>query len=65
MYDDYSKSAVADRRLFLALMAIGKKGRSTLWLNPSMLPSLGSVGIQLGTFNGPGNGIPALCAINS
>ncbi len=26
-------------------MAIGEKGQSTLWLNPRMLPSLGSVGI--------------------
>jgi len=32
-----------------ALMAIGEKGQSNLWLNPRMLPSLGSVGIQLGT----------------
>jgi len=35
--------------LFLAFMAIGEKGQSNLWLNPRMLPSLGSVGIQLGT----------------
>ena len=27
----------------------GKKGQSILWLNPRMLPSLGSVGIQLDT----------------
>ena len=33
--------------LFLALMAIEEKGQSTLWLNPRMLPILGSVGIQL------------------
>ena len=32
-------------------MAIGEKGQSNLWLNPRMLPSLGSVGIQLGTCN--------------
>ncbi len=31
-----------DKRLFLALMAIGEKGQSTLWLNPRRLPSLGS-----------------------
>jgi hypothetical protein len=30
-------------------MAIGEKGQSTLWLNPSILPILGSMGIQLGT----------------
>jgi len=44
-------------------MAIGEKGQSTLWLNPRMLPSLGSVGIQLGTCKYPGNGIPAFGAI--
>ena len=40
-----------DKRLFLALvlMAIGGKGQSNLWLHPTMVPSLGSMGIQLGT----------------
>jgi hypothetical protein len=26
-----------------------EKGQSILWLNPSMLPKLGNMGIQLGT----------------
>ena len=49
---DCSKSAIAvslGQKVVLALMAIGEKGQSNLWLNPRMLPSLGSVGIQLGT----------------
>jgi len=46
-------------------MAIGGKGQSNLWLNPRMLPSLGSVGIQLGTCKYPGNVIPAFGAIDS
>jgi hypothetical protein len=39
-------------------MAIEEKGHSTLWLNPRMLPSLGSVGIQLKTGKYSGNGVP-------
>jgi hypothetical protein len=39
-------------------MAIGGKGQSILCLNPSMLPILGNVGIQLGTLEYSGNGIP-------
>jgi hypothetical protein len=35
--------------LFLALMAIGGKGQSILWLSLMSLPSLGSMGIQLDT----------------
>ncbi len=31
------------------LMAIGEKDQSNLWLTQRMLPSLGSIGIQLGT----------------
>jgi len=49
---DCSKGSIAMslvQRLFLALMAIGEKDQSNLWLNPRMLSSLGSVGIQLGT----------------
>ena len=38
-------------------MAIGEKGQSTLWLNPRMLPSLGSVGIHLDIGKYSGNGI--------
>jgi hypothetical protein len=45
-----------NKRLFLALMAIGEKGQIILWLNLSMLPILGNVGIQLGTLKYPGNG---------
>jgi hypothetical protein len=39
-------------------MAIGEKVQNTLWLNPTMLPSLGSVGIQLNTGKYSGNGVP-------
>jgi hypothetical protein len=46
-------------------MAIGEKGQSNLWLNPRMLPCVGSVGIQLGTCKYPGNWIPAFGAIDS
>jgi hypothetical protein len=38
-------------------MAIGGKGQSILWLNPSMLPISGNVGIQLGTLKYSRNGI--------
>ncbi len=46
-------------------MAIGGKGQSNLWLNPRMLPSLGSMEIQLDIGEYPGNGIPAFGAIDS
>jgi hypothetical protein len=41
-------------------MAVGEKGQSILWLNPSMLPILGNVGIQLGTLKDSSNGIPVV-----
>ncbi len=41
-------------------MAIGEKGQSILRLNPSMLPILGNMGIQLGTLEYSGNGIPVV-----
>jgi hypothetical protein len=39
-------------------MAVREKGQSILCLNPSMLPILGNVGIQLCTLEYSGNGIP-------
>ncbi len=49
---DCSKSAVAEslgQKVVLSFNGYWEKGQSNLWLNPSMLPILGSMGIQLGT----------------
>jgi len=37
------------QKVVLSFNGYWRKGQSNLWLNPRMLPSLGSVGIQLGT----------------
>jgi hypothetical protein len=49
---DCSKGSIAMslvQKVVLSFNGYGEKGQSNLWLNPRMLPSLGSVGIQLGT----------------
>jgi hypothetical protein len=65
---DCSKGALAQslgQKVVLSFNGYWEKGQSNLWLNPRMLPILGSVGIQLGTCKYPGNVIPVLGAIDS
>ena len=63
---DCSKCAIAvsfGQKVVLSFNDYWGKGKSNLWLNLRMLPSLGSVVIQLGTCKLPGIGIHAFGAI--